>query len=147
LEVGYKTKGRMKILITAVFIIQFYTLLGQDRKIDGRILAAENLLGIERTKIQTFDNKYITETNKEGRFTLTLPLTYDSLIVTLVGYETSKVKIQSNKPIYEILWTDAGSIYETRHSLARSIKKSSKRVKRIRTEFYKRAIRNKAFEK
>lgn len=90
----------MKILKIIIFILFSCSLsLRAQQQINGVVLgkSANNTEPLFQASIFTIDKQYFTYTDSAGRFQLTLPDSYQTIICSYPGYKTDTIFINSTK--------------------------------------------------
>lgn len=88
---GFRSRLAASLLIALVIGIAPSTVQGQQGTIDGRVTDAETGGALSGAAVEVLGQDQRQGTNASGRFSFTLdPGTY-SLVVTLIGYETTRI--------------------------------------------------------
>lgn len=86
----------MKKVLNSLFLLLFLSAAivshAQNKTVSGRVLN-EKGVGIANASVVSKNSKNGTTTNEKGEFTLTVPSTAKSLVITSVGYTSKEVAI------------------------------------------------------
>lgn len=82
-------------ILPLLFILAPIISYSQEREVFGRILDAENQKPIYGANVIVFESTQGTTTNAQGFFKFSIPPDKKSLVVSHIGYQTSKLEIPS----------------------------------------------------
>lgn len=129
----------MRTILTFIFLISIVTgdLFCQTRTITGRIIS-EDLEALPEVSIQKIDTTLIGKSDLDGRFTIEILDTTDSLHLSFIGFEWTTIQIQPDCDTLEVIMM-VDVIYDFM---------TSRKIDRLRIKRYKRLpeIHKKAFD-
>jgi outer membrane receptor for ferrienterochelin and colicins len=95
-------KKIVSILCGMLFCGSFFA---QNKTISGQILEDENLLLLYGVNIFTTDGLYSTQTDWEGKFTIKIPSSYNSLKISSIDHESIEQHLNAETTFYYIYLT------------------------------------------
>jgi CarboxypepD_reg-like domain len=86
---------RLTAIIIAICIIVNFDLDAQSRVVTGKVIA-EDLETLPGVRIQNSDTNLLGKTDIDGRFSIQLPLSIDTLIISWIGMEWTTIQVPIN---------------------------------------------------
>src|SRR5690606_18234195 len=112
----YMKERTLQVCMIVMFILSsslhgFAQTPGSSRNITGRV-ADESGTAIPNASITVKETNIGTTTNEEGRFTLSVPVGSNVLVVSSIGFTTQEVNIGSQNNLQIILKLSTGNLNE-----------------------------------
>ncbi|MFM7852616.1 MAG: TonB family protein [Flammeovirgaceae bacterium] len=85
--------------LTLFFFVTSFISHSQEKEVFGRILDAENQKPIYGANVFVFESTQGTTTNAQGFFKFSIPADKRSLVVSHIGYQTSRLEIPSDNKL------------------------------------------------
>lgn len=92
---------RKYLLLAVLLCTGILPLLAQDRSVTGTVTDAENL-PLPNATVQVKGGSGVTQTNIEGKFTLSIPSGRVTLVISYVGYATQELAVGANQNNIEV---------------------------------------------
>jgi len=124
----------MKKLLQSLFVLMFVaiTAMGQQRTITGTVTSKDDGLPIPGASVRVKGNTTVgTQTNSNGKFTLSVPASAKTLTISFLGYAAQEIGIESSVVANASLISNAQSLSElvvtgySQTSKARSVSAST----------------------
>lgn len=97
------------MLFLLVFAAQAYA---QDRSVSGTVTAQEDGLPLPGVSVVVKGTQLGTQTNADGKFTLTVPKGKNTLVLSFIGYTNQELNIPSNNTLKVVMRSDARELSE-----------------------------------
>src|SRR5436190_2102673 len=86
----------MRLVATIMIVLTGATAFSQPRQITGRVVDEETQRGIAGATVTIHDNDRSTVTNQLGYFSLTVNPTDQGIIISSIGFRTSRIDAPQN---------------------------------------------------
>ncbi len=120
----------MKRLLSSLFFLLMVAIsaMGQDRTVTGTVTATEDGLPLPGVSVKVPGGTVATQTNANGRFSLSVPASARSLDISYVGYSSQTLTIGANNVVNASLVVDTKQLGEVVVTGALGVKRASKEL-------------------
>jgi TonB-linked SusC/RagA family outer membrane protein len=90
------------LLICLAMFLLCTTAMGQQREVSGKVLDDESKAPLQGVNITVKNSRIATATDADGNFSLTVPGTTRTLVVSISGFESKEIDIVAGRAQYDI---------------------------------------------
>ncbi|MBK0381560.1 SusC/RagA family TonB-linked outer membrane protein [Pedobacter sp. SD-b] len=104
----------MKKLVQSLFVMLLIatSVLAQDKKVTGKVTAKDDGMPLPGVSVKVTGTNIGTQTNVDGKYSITIPLNSRTIEVSYVGFSTQKLVVGDNTVINVSLASDAKALSE-----------------------------------